>query len=129
MWTADAKEGLNGCHHHTELCQRGWESKGQHAAATHSQQALEQTFTCDGEGLERVIVFKYLGQLIAYNDPDTQAMRSNLRKTRGCWAWTSCVLWTEHGSPWTCGMFYKVTVQAVLLYGSETWNLPPSIVK
>jgi hypothetical protein len=26
-------------------------------------------------------------------------------------------------------MFYKATVQAVLLYGSETWNLSPTSVK
>ncbi len=26
-------------------------------------------------------------------------------------------------------MFYKATVQAVLLYGSETWSLPPSSIK
>ena len=26
-------------------------------------------------------------------------------------------------SPKVCGMFYKVTIQAVLLYGSELWNL------
>jgi hypothetical protein len=43
---------LNGGHHHTEQCQRGWERKCQHAAAARSQQALEQTFMCDGEGLE-----------------------------------------------------------------------------
>jgi hypothetical protein len=28
-----------------------------------------------------------------------------------------------------CGMFYKVTVQAVLLYGSEMWNLSPTSLK
>ncbi len=26
-------------------------------------------------------------------------------------------------------MFYKATIQAVLLYGSEIWSLPPSSVK
>jgi hypothetical protein len=28
-----------------------------------------------------------------------------------------------------CGKFYKATVQAVLLYGSKTWNLTPSAMK
>jgi hypothetical protein len=45
-----------------------------------SQQALEYTFTGEGEELERVEVFKYLGRLIACNDTNNQAMRSNLRK-------------------------------------------------
>jgi hypothetical protein len=120
---------LNGGHHRTELCQRGWERKCQHAAAVRSQQALMQTITCDREGLERVDVFKYLGRLIAYDDADTQAMQSNLRKARGCWAWISRVLHAENASPQMCGMFYKATVKAVLLYGSETWSLPPLSIK
>ncbi len=77
-------EDLNGGHHRTELCQQGWERKRQHAAAVHSQEALEHSFMVYGEELERVEVFKYLGRLIEYDDADTQAMRSNLRKARGC---------------------------------------------
>jgi hypothetical protein len=79
-------EDLNVGHHRTELCQQGWERKRQHAAAVHSQEALEHSFTAYGEELERVEVFKYLGRLITYDDADTQAMRSNLRKASGCWA-------------------------------------------
>ncbi len=80
-------------------------------------------------GAATLEVLKYLGQLIAYDDADNQAMRSNLRKVRGCWAWVSRVLRAENTSPWTCGMFYKATMQAVLLYGSETWSLSLSSVK
>jgi hypothetical protein len=79
--------------------------------------------------LERVEVFKYLGRLIAYDDANNQAMRSNLRKARRCWDQVSCVLWSENASPQTSGVFYKATVQVVLLYGSETWCLSPSSVK
>jgi hypothetical protein len=73
-------EDLNGGHHRTVLCQRGWERKRQHAAAVCSQEAFGRSFTAYGEELERVEVFKYLGQLIAYDDANTQAMRSNLSK-------------------------------------------------
>ncbi len=74
-------------------------------------------------------VFKYLGWLILFNDADNQAIGSNLRKTRGCWSWVSCVLRAEYATPKTCGMFYKATMQAMLLYGSETWSLSPSSMK
>jgi hypothetical protein len=67
-------------HHRTGLCQRGWERKCQHETAVRSQQALEHTFHANGEELERVEVFKYLGQLISFDDADKQAMGSNLRK-------------------------------------------------
>jgi hypothetical protein len=120
---------LNGGHHRTELCQQGWERKRQHAAAVRSQEALRHSFMVYREELEKVEVFKYLGWLIAYNDTNTQAMRSNLRKARGCWARISCVLTAGDAEARTCGMFYKATVQAVLLYGSEMWNLSPTSVK
>ncbi len=56
-------------------------------------------------------------------------MRSNLRKARGCWARVSRVLRAENPTPKMCGMFYKATVQAVLLYGSVTWSLSPLSMK
>jgi hypothetical protein len=122
-------EDLNGGHHRTELCQQGWERKRQHAAAMHSQEALRRLFMAYREELERVEVFKYLGWLIVYDDADTQAMQSNLRKARGCWAWILCVLRAENANARTCGMFYTATVQAVLLYRSETWSLSPTSIK
>jgi hypothetical protein len=122
-------EGLNGGHYHTELCQWGWERKWQHAAAVHYQEALGCLFTAYGEELERVEVFKYLGWLIAYDDTNTQAMQFNLRKARGCWAQILHVLRAENATARTCGMFYEVTVQAVLLYMSKTWSLSPTSVK
>jgi hypothetical protein len=39
------------------------------------------------------------------------------------------VLRAKNATARTCGMFYKATVQAVLLYGSEAWNLSPTSVK
>ncbi len=39
------------------------------------------------------------------------------------------MLRAENATPKTCRMFYKATVQAVLLYGSETWSLSPSSMK
>ena len=32
-------------------------------------------------------------------------------------------------SPKVCGMFYKATIQAVLLYGSKLWNLTTVMMK
>jgi hypothetical protein len=74
-------------------------------------------------------VFKYLGWLVSYDDNDSQAMRSNLTKVRNSWAQISHVLRAENASPKVCGVFYKATVQAVLLFGSEMWKLSPSSLK
>ena len=38
----------------------------------------------------------------------------------------SKVLRAEHASPRVCGMFYRATIQLILLYGSETWTVAPA---
>ena len=35
----------------------------------------------------------------------------------------------DNATPRVSGMFYKVTIQAVLLFGSKTWTLTPSALK
>jgi hypothetical protein len=39
------------------------------------------------------------------------------------------VLRAENASPKVCGVFYKAVVQALLLFGSETWKLSPASLK
>jgi hypothetical protein len=53
-------------------------------------------------------------------------MRGNLAKAHRCWAQVSQVLRSENALPKVCGVFHKATIQAVLLFGSEMWNLVPS---
>ena len=74
-------------------------------------------------------VFKYLGRLIAFDNDDTQAVRGNLAKAHRVWARISRVLQAENASARVCGMFYKATVQSVLLFGSKTWVLSPATLQ
>jgi hypothetical protein len=120
---------LYGRHQRTQLCQEGWERKMQYEAAKTARVALVQLFTAYWDKLERVEVFRYLGRLLAYNYNDTQAMRANLRKVCKSWGKVSCVLSAENALPKVCGVFYKATVQAVLLFGSEMWKLSPLSLK
>jgi hypothetical protein len=101
----------------------------QHEAAETARVTLTQSFMAYGDELERVEVFKYLGWLLAYNDNDTQAMRGNLKKARKSWGRVSRILRAENASPQDCGVFYIAIVQAVLLFGSETWKLSPLSLK
>ncbi len=103
--------------------------KIQHAAAERTHLSLQHTFTAYGEGLERVEIFKHLRRLLAFDDNDAQAVRWNLKKVRGIWARLSCTIRAENASLRACGIFYKATVQSILLFGSKTWNLSPSSLK
>ena len=122
-------DALATTHYSSQLCKNGEVRKQQREAATASVQALEVNFTAYGDILERVEVFKYLGRLMAMDDNDIPAARHNLRKARKVWARLSRLLRTENATPRACGMFYKATIQAVLLFGSETWNLTPTAIK
>jgi len=119
----------NAGHLHNQLCRDLAARAAQHTAAAASMEALQQELTAYGEMLERVEVFKYLGRLLSYIDDDAQAVRNNLLKARRIWARISRVLRAENASSRVCGLFYKATVQAVLLYGSESWNITPSALK
>ena len=56
-------------------------------------------------------------------------MRRNLAKAQSIWARISRVLRAENASARVCDMFYKATVQSVLLFRSKTWVLSPATLQ
>ncbi len=48
---------------------------------------------------------------------------------RAVWLRLSRTIRAENASPRACSIFYKATVQSILLFGSETWNLSPLSLK
>jgi hypothetical protein len=113
-------------HIRTKECGIGMDRQLQRESAISSALALRHKFNVGGTVLERVEVFKYLGRLLAQDNDDAQAIRQQLRKARGVWAQVGQVLHGENATPWVAAKFYKAVVQAILLYGSKTWNLTAS---
>ncbi len=116
-------------HEGTALCRDGHQRRVQRENASRAVEAQEKRFTARGEELEQVEVFKYLGRLLSHDNNDDLAIWANVRKARKCWARVSRVLRAENATPWVMGMFYKATVQMVLLFGAETWNLTERALK
>ncbi len=110
-------------HRLSKECQVGVKQTQQREAAVTLALALGQHFRVDGEVLERLEVFKYLGRLFAQDDDNIQAIRPLLRKARATWARVGQVLCNENVSPHIAATFYKAVVQAILLHGSGTWVL------
>ena len=52
-------------------------------------------------------------------------MVGNLGKARNSWGRLSCILIREGADPKVSEHYYKVVVQAVLLFGEETWVITP----
>ena len=90
---------------------------------------LEQVFEAYGAPIENVTEFKYLGRILTATDDDWPAVVGNLGKVRISWGHLSRVLGREGSDPKVSRAFYVAVNQAVLLFGSETWILPPRMEK
>ncbi len=105
------------------MCSLGAEQWTQRDLAITVALALHKLFHVDGEMLEKVDLFQYLGRILAQDDDDVRAVRQQIKKARGIWARVRQVLMADNTPPKVSPKFYKAVVQSVLLYGSETWNL------
>jgi len=116
-------------HQNTDLCHRGAAAKRRRHALEDIRQADEVIFHACGSPLDRVGVFKYLGRMLSENDNDWPAVYANLTKARKRWGMVSRVLRRDGLRPKAAAMFYKAVVQAVLLYGAETWSVTPQMLQ
>ena len=87
---------------------------------------LQERFMTKRKLIKQVQLFKYLGRIIAYDGSDVPAARRQLARTRAVWGRLSKIIAKESVPAPVAGMFYQAAVAAVLLYGSESWVLPPS---
>lgn len=83
----------------------------------------------DGQAIHRVTQFKYLGRLLDEGDDDSPAAMRQLARASETWRRFNAVLSRQGASARTRGYFYKAVVQAILLYGSESWTLPESTLR
>ena len=115
-------------HLQSRTCIGMGERRRQHERRATATLAQGREFKIYGDVLRRVERFKYLGRWLLQDDSDARAVRAQLVKARRVWARLGRVLRSENAPPQVCGMFYRGVVQAVLLYGSETWALGPALI-
>ena len=94
-------------------------------AEEEARDGTERALNAYGYSLSQVTSFKYLGRVITVEDDDFPAVVRDLRHARQKWARMNQVLSKEGEDARTLGQIYWEVVQSVLLYGSETWILPP----
>ena len=96
---------------------------------THENKQLAQSsaenvqFIVNGKKLQRVREFCYLGRIFTENDDDSKCIQENLRKARKRWASVGKILKTEGANSKVMAKFYLTIVQAVLLYGADSWTI------
>lgn len=120
---------LAGRHQESTVCKKGAKQNQQKQLDLQCIRAFRRTFQIQDQLIKTVQNFRYLGRIITSNDNDWIAAHSNLRKARQWWAEISRVLTRESTNPRISAFFYKATVQAILLYGSETWVITDKILQ
>ena len=111
------------------MCKKGAESKRQRMAEAELRDSTERALEAYGKPLEMVSTFKYLGWVMTAGYDDWPAVAGNLVKARNIWGRLSHILSREGADKRVSGNFFKAVVQAVLLFGAETWVLKPRIEK
>ena len=76
-----------------------------------------------------VISFKYLGLGILEADDDCIVVVKNLSRESKVWSRMLRIISREGAALQVSGFFFKALVQAVLLFGSETWVFTPRMGK
>jgi hypothetical protein len=116
-------------HQRSEDCKRATKSRKARSDEKRHQLEREITFTVLGTPIERVKEFKYLGRILDEGDDDWLALQSNLKKAREKWSRIGRILSSEKADPRTMATFYKAIIQAVLLFGAESWVLSNRMMK
>ncbi len=115
------KDANSDQHHNSAECKRYAIRRDRYFRAQRQHDAREVTFTVGGVEIDRVDRFRYLGRILDENDDDSHALERQLSRAKARWGRLAPVLRSQGVRPKTMGYFYKAVVQAVLLYGSETW--------
>jgi Reverse transcriptase (RNA-dependent DNA polymerase) len=81
-------------------------------------------FNINDEEIKKVNQFKYLGRILSDNDDDMIAIEKQLMKAKMVWGRIGKIIKKKtNANPKIMSIFYKVIIQSVLLYGSESWVL------
>jgi len=118
-------------HRQSEMCAQGTEKRRRLELTQKIIYARDhaQVMTAGATNLATVDAFKYLGRWMTADDTDDRAVRENISKARARWGQLCRLLTRQGASTRVMGHFYKATVQAVLLFGAETWSLTKPLLR
>ena len=77
--------------------------------------------------MENVTTFQYMGRPLDQTVDDWTDVRRNIMRARSVWGILGTLLRQCGEEPRVSEIFYRMVVQAILLYGSETWVLSASM--
>ena len=73
--------------------------------------------------------FKYLGRSIRADNDDWGEATNNIQRARQRWGMIKRILTRDGADKKMMKRFYMAIIQAILLYGSETWTMTVAIIR
>ena len=120
-------------HRRTARCNKNNQMRWRRRDVAIADRYSEVTFSLIGEEevkrIEGVEVIKCLGRLLERSDDDCPAVLHNIWKARQVWGRIGKFLRREGADPKFLANFYHAVVQAVLLFGADTWVLSAPMVQ
>ena len=113
------------CFTYAYMRRSGSERKRQRLLVTEKEERMGRVFLAYGTLLTEVNLLKYLGRMFSSFDENRLAVEQNLRRLQINWGRLVKLLRREGAYRRKAGRFYVVVVKAVLLFESETRELPP----
>ena len=110
-------------HSNSYTCKQGIARRKHEAKQDEQYEAGLVRFYVEGQEIERVHQFRYLGRILTEDDSDTECIEDNLRRARSQWNSVARILKREGANSRCMAKFYTCVVQAVLLYGAESWTV------
>jgi hypothetical protein len=89
----------------------------------------ETVFLVNGLPIKTVPEFKYLGRMLSNDDSDWPAVKRAVQRAQVTWGRLGRILSSDKASPKAMASIYRAVVQAVLLYGSESWVLTNAMLQ
>ena len=108
-------QALNTSHQHSQICKKGAARKQRRTQMKQRRHAQSIVITIQGQDLQQVSKYCYLGRMMSNNNSDWLAAHRNIKKASQKWAMVARPLLRTGVHPRMVGMFYKAIVQAVLL--------------
>ena len=120
-------------HLHTEICDRNTQMRLRRRYLEIAEKCVGETLSPTGydgaKYFEGVDSFKYLGRVLHRMDEDWPAVSRNIGRTRQVLGSLGKLLRREGADLIVSENLYRAVVQAVLLFGSETWVLMETMLK
>ena len=118
-------EALNGLYTTTAQYANGAERKRIWVSVEDMRASTAMAFHAYSRPMTSITSFKYLGRIMTTSDDDWPAVVGNPSKARKIWLWLSIILGRYGVKPRVLVITFKVVVQAVFIFGSETWVMIP----